>query len=144
MKLLKVNVEDPQSIMNRLDDNKNFISEVQNLGKSILANSRYLHELAEHRKGLRQEVATAQLKCHILERKGKRGEEVIEFLINRIDRTKISEVCERMKTMGVQIEVGGVGSGNSNSPRPTTTTSHPCHRHPKAGFIYIDEEHTNL
>lgn len=106
IKLLKVNVEDPQSIMNRLDDNKNFIGEVQNLGKAILANSRFLHELAEHRKGLRQEVATAQLKCSILEKKGKRGEEVIEFLVNRIDRAKINEVCERMKAMGVQIEVG--------------------------------------
>lgn len=46
IRLLEVKVEEPQNIMNRLDDNKNFINEVQNLGKSILANSRYLHELA--------------------------------------------------------------------------------------------------
>jgi aspartate oxidase len=119
--------------MTRLSDNKNFIADIQNLGKSILANTRFIHDVAEFRKGLRQEVATAHLKCHILERKGKRGEEVIEYLVNKIDRNKITEVCERMKTMGIQIDV------NTSKNERSTSDRHKPSPRSKPGFIYIDE-----
>lgn len=99
--------------------------------------------MAEVRQGLRQEVATAQFKCHLLEKKGKRGEEAIEYLVNKIDKGKIAEVCERMRAMGIQVDMRGHGGGKEGGKEGA---ARDLKERPKlrAGFIYIDEEHSNL
>lgn len=40
--------------MTKLDNNKEFIGQIQNIGKSILINTRFMHDLADVRKNLRQ------------------------------------------------------------------------------------------
>lgn len=55
-------------------------------------------------RGYVEEICTRELKCYLLEKKGRHNEEIISYLLSKIDKKVFGEVQAELKRMGVKVE----------------------------------------